>query len=103
MAENRDTCSKCGEKSILKGDIGLRNSKTMDLVVVVRQDHGVEKNVPLQPKVCGKCGFVDLYVKDPAHLKICQTYCKVTRPSSKTVEQEISSNVLAWCGNQHFE
>ena len=71
MAENRDTCSKCGEKSILKGDIGLRNSKTMDLVVVVRQDHGVEKNVPLQPKVCSKCGFVDLYVKDAAHLKIC--------------------------------
>ena len=71
MAENRDTCSKCGEKSILKGDIGLRNSKTMDLVVVVRQDHGVEKNVPLQPKVCSKCGFVDLHVKDPALLKIC--------------------------------
>ena len=71
MAENRDTCSKCGERSILKGDIGLRNNKTMDLVVVVRQDHGVEKNVPLQPKVCGKCGFVDLYVQQPAHLKIC--------------------------------
>ena len=71
MAENRDICSKCGEKNILKGDIGLRNSKTMDLIVVVRQDHGVEKNVPLQPKVCGKCGFVDLYVEDPAHLKIC--------------------------------
>ncbi|MEC7640710.1 MAG: hypothetical protein VYC17_01000 [Nitrospinota bacterium] len=71
MGENLDTCSKCGKKSILKGDIGLRNNKTMDLVVVVRQDHGVEKNVPLRPKVCGKCGFVDLYVKDPTHLKIC--------------------------------
>ena len=70
MAENRDTCTKCGQKSILKGDIGLRNNKTMDLVVVVRQDHGVEKNVPLQPKVCSKCGFLDLYVKDPTHLKI---------------------------------
>ena len=22
-------------------------------------------------KFCGKCGFVDLHVKDPAHLKIC--------------------------------
>ena len=47
MSKNRDTCSKCGEESILKGDIGLRNIKTMDLVVVVRQDHGVEKNVPM--------------------------------------------------------
>ena len=71
MAETRDACSKCGERSILKGDIGLRNNKTMDLVVVVRQDHGVEKNVPLQPRVCGKCGFVDLYVKNPVNLKIC--------------------------------
>ena len=56
MTENRDTCSKCGKKSVLKGDIGLRNSKTMDLVVVVRQDHGVEKNVPLKPRICGGCG-----------------------------------------------
>jgi hypothetical protein len=38
--------------------------------VVVGQDHGIEKNVPLQPRVCGRCGFVDLFVKDPTHLRI---------------------------------
>ena len=70
MSKNRDICSKCGKKSILKGDIGLRNSKTMDLVVVVRNEHGKEKNVPLQPSVCGRCGFVDLHVNDQEHLKI---------------------------------
>lgn len=71
ISGNQDICGKCGEKSILKGDIGLRNCKTMDLVVVVRQEHGIEKNVPLLPNVCGRCGFVDLYVKEPENLKIC--------------------------------
>ena len=82
MSKNRDTCSKCGKKSILKGDIGLRNSKTMDLVVVVRNEHGIEKNVPLQPSVCGRCGFVDLYVNDPEHLKI-STEDKPNNPDFK--------------------
>jgi predicted nucleic-acid-binding Zn-ribbon protein len=70
MPYNRDTCSKCGEKSILKGEIGLRTSKDKELIMVVRQDHGVEKSVPLQPSICCKCGFVDLYAQDPTHLKI---------------------------------
>ena len=47
MLKIRDTCSKCGKKTILKGDIGLRNSKTMDLVVVVRNEHGIEKKCAL--------------------------------------------------------
>lgn len=67
---SRDTCSKCGEKSILKGEIGLRTSRDKALIMVVRQDHGVEKSVPLEPSICAQCGFVDLYVQDPAHLKI---------------------------------
>mgnify|MGYP001166290857 FL=1 len=82
MPKNRDICSKCGENSILKGDIGLRNSKTMDLVVVVRNEHGIEKNVPLQPSVCGRCGFVDLHVNDPEHLKI-STEDKPNNPDFK--------------------
>ena len=52
MTSNRDTCSKCGDKSILKGEIGLRTSKDKELIMVVRQDHGVEKSVPLQPSIC---------------------------------------------------
>ena len=70
MSNDRDTCGKCGEKSIIKGDIGLRTSRDKELIMVVRQDHGVEKSVPLQPNICCQCGFVDFYVQDPTHLKI---------------------------------
>lgn len=63
-------CSKCGSKSIVKGDIGLRTSRDLELIMVVRKDHGIEKKVPLQPRVCGKCGFVDLFVQNPERLKI---------------------------------
>ncbi len=71
MSHDKDTCCKCGEKSILKGEIGLRTSKDKELIMVVRQDHGVEKSVPLQPSICSQCGFVDFYVQDPSHLRIC--------------------------------
>ena len=70
MPNDRDTCSKCGDKSIIKGDISLRTSKTNELIMVFRQDHGVEKSVPLQTNICSQCGFVDFYVQDPVHLKI---------------------------------
>ncbi|UCD11142.1 MAG: hypothetical protein JSU88_10855 [Nitrospinaceae bacterium] len=70
MSANQNTCSKCGGKSIVKGDIGLRTSRDLELIMVVRKDHGVEKKVPLQPKVCGKCGFVDLYVSEAKNLRI---------------------------------
>ena len=63
-------CGKCGDKSILKGDIGLRTSRDMELIMVVRKDHGVEKKIPLQPRVCGKCGYVDFFVQAPENLKI---------------------------------
>ena len=65
-----DICNKCGQKSILKGDIGLRTSKDIELIMVMRKDHGIEKKVPLQPLVCGKCGYVDLFVQDPSNLRI---------------------------------
>ncbi|CCQ89284.1 hypothetical protein NITGR_1000012 [Nitrospina gracilis 3/211] len=65
-----NACSKCGEASILKGDIGLRTSRDLELIMVVRKDHGIEKKVPLQPRVCGKCGFVDLFVEEPKKLMI---------------------------------
>jgi len=68
-----NTCSKCGAKSVLKGEIGLRTSRDLELIMVVRQDHGIEKKVPLQPRVCGKCGFVDLFVENPENLKITST------------------------------
>ena len=73
MAENSEVCSKCGAEGIVKGDIGLRTSKDLELIMVVRRDHGVEKKVPLQPKVCCKCGFVDLFVQDGESLKICSS------------------------------
>ena len=71
MPNDRDTGSKCGDKSIIKGDISLRTSKTNELIMVFRQDHGVEKSVPLQTCICSQCGCVDFYVQDPVHLKIC--------------------------------
>jgi len=73
MASKENTCRNCGGKSIVKGDIGLRTSKDLELIMVVRKDHGVEKKVPLQPKVCGKCGFVDLFVSEAGNLKILST------------------------------
>ena len=63
-------CSNCNGKSILKGDIGLRTSKDLELILLVRKDHGVEKKIPIEPKICGECGFVDLFVRNPKHLKI---------------------------------
>ena len=65
-----DVCGHCGDKRMLKGDIGLRTSRDMELIMVVRKDHGVEKKVPLQPNVCGKCGFVELFVQNPQNLRI---------------------------------
>lgn len=63
-------CARCGEQGILKGDIGLRTSRDLELIMVVRKDHGIEKKVPLQPRVCGRCGFVDLFVEAPQNLRI---------------------------------
>lgn len=73
MKKDPTLCARCGEKGILKGDIGLRTSRDLELIMVVRQDHGIEKKVPLQPRVCGKCGFVDLFVESPQNLKITST------------------------------
>ncbi|MBI4389926.1 MAG: hypothetical protein HY580_07080 [Nitrospinae bacterium] len=64
------TCAKCGSNGILKGDIGLRTSRDLELIMVVRKDHGIEKKVPLQPKVCAKCGYVDLFAQNAEQLKI---------------------------------
>ena len=36
-----NVCSHCGGNSLLKGDIGLRTSRDMELIMVVRKDHGV--------------------------------------------------------------
>jgi hypothetical protein len=64
------TCSKCGGTTLIKGEIGLRTSRDLELIMVVRKSHGIEKKVPLQPRVCGQCGFVDLFVETPENLKI---------------------------------
>ena len=69
MPDNFDACTNCGEQ-ILRGDIDLRSSKDMEQIMVVRRDHGVEKKIPLQPKVCSQCGSVSFFVNDPASLKI---------------------------------
>lgn len=73
MSSASNLCSKCGERSIVKGEIGLRTSRDLELIMVVRKDHGVEKKIPLQPRVCGKCGFVDFFVQSPENLKIVST------------------------------
>lgn len=73
MSNTTDVCSKCGGQSIIKGDIDIRTSKDLELIMVVRKDHGVEKKIPLKPKVCGKCGFVDFYVQEPKNLIIGPT------------------------------
>jgi predicted nucleic-acid-binding Zn-ribbon protein len=70
MSKVTDTCAKCGNKSIVKGEIGLRTSRDLELIMVVRKDHGIEKKAPLQPHVCGRCGYVDFFVEDPSNLKI---------------------------------
>ncbi len=70
MPGHADQCAKCGNKSIVKGEIGLRTSRDLELIMVVRKDHGLEKKVPLLPHVCGRCGYVDLYVEEPSNLKI---------------------------------
>lgn len=70
MAKDPNSCSKCGAQSVLKGEIGLRTSRDLELIMVVRKDHGIEKKVPLLPRVCGQCGFVDLFVESPENLKI---------------------------------
>ncbi len=69
MPENFDACTSCGEQ-IIKGDICLRSSQDMEQIVVVRRNHGVEKKIPLNPKVCSKCGAVSFFVNDPDTLKI---------------------------------
>ncbi len=66
-------CSKCGSSRIIRGDLGLRTSRDLELIMVVRKDHGIEKKVPLLPKVCGECGFVDLFVREPENLIIDQS------------------------------
>ena len=69
MSAHQNVCSSCAGQ-ILKGDIGLRPSKDMEQIMVVRRDHGVEKKIPLQPKICSQCGLVSFFVNDPASLKI---------------------------------
>ena len=69
MLKNANICNSCGGE-ILKGDIDLRSSKDLEQVMVVRRDHGVEKKVPLQPKVCSQCGLVSFHVDNPLSLKI---------------------------------
>ena len=69
MPEGLEACTKCGGQ-ILKSDICLRSSKDMEQIMVVRRDHGVEKKITLQPKVCSQCGSVSFFVEDPKTLRI---------------------------------
>ena len=82
MPEKKTVCSGCGGQ-ILKGDIDLRSSKDMEQIMVVRRDHGVEKKIPLQPKVCSQCGSVSFFVDSPKTLKI-STNDKPIDPNFKT-------------------
>ena len=69
MTNDINICGNCGGQ-ILKGDICLRSSKDMEQIMVVRQDHGIEKRIPLHPKVCSQCGSVSFFVDNPKNLKI---------------------------------
>ena len=82
MTDNFDTCTSCGEQ-VLKGDICLMSSKDMEQIMVVRRDHGVEKKIPLQPKVCSQCGSVSFFVDSPKTLKISTNH-KPIDPNFKT-------------------
>ena len=64
MTNDINICGNCGGQT-LKGDICLRSSKDMEQIMVVRQDHGIEKKIPLQPKVCSQCGSVSFFVDNP--------------------------------------
>ena len=69
MTNDINICGNCGGQ-ILKGDICLRSSKDMEQIMVVRKDHGIEKKIPLHPKVCSQCGSVSFFVDNPKNLKI---------------------------------
>ncbi len=80
------TCNKCGSASILKGDISLRTGRDLELIMIVRKDHGIEKKVPLQPIVCEKCGYVELLVQDAERLRI--------RPNDKPINPDFKNRPL---------
>ncbi len=61
--------------------------------MVVRKDHGIEKKVPLQPRVCAQCGFVDLFVENPENLKITST----DKPVDPSFKQSPFSNTIFDC------
>ena len=69
MTNDINICGNCGGQ-ILKGDICLKSSKDMEQIMLVRRDHGVEKKISLQPKVCSQCGSVSFFVDDPKILRI---------------------------------
>ena len=60
MTNDINIWGNCGGQ-ILKGDISIRSSKDMEQVMVVRQDHGIEKTIPLKPKVWPECGLVSFF------------------------------------------
>ena len=75
MSEDRG-CTRCGSSKILPyvdikdyWDMGV----SRDLSVVVHEDpqavifKGAVKG-PLVARICGECGFVELFVKNPAEL-----------------------------------
>ncbi|QPJ66658.1 MAG: hypothetical protein G3M78_15110 [Candidatus Nitrohelix vancouverensis] len=64
------TCGKCGDTNIIRGDLDLRTSKDLELIMVVRKYHGIEKKVPILPLVCGSCGHVEFHVEDFESLKV---------------------------------
>jgi len=87
MTDNFDTCTSCGEQ-VLKGDICLMSSKDMEQIMVVRRDHGVEKKIPLQPKVCSQCGSVSFFVDNPKTLKISTDDKPITKKKTKTIKKK---------------
>ena len=67
-------CSKCGSTKVVprarvadRGDYGVDSGNVR--VGVARRPHkffSLQKKVDVYARVCGECGFAELYVDDPA-------------------------------------
>ena len=69
-----DTCGRCGSTKIIPGarvvDRGDNDSESFTLRVAVARDPDAifftgEERIDTSARVCGDCGFVELFAKDP--------------------------------------
>lgn len=66
-------CAKCGSDRVLEDVRVVDGTLDEDLVAKVEREpharrHEGAVSVPLKARVCGSCGFAELYASDPAIL-----------------------------------